>query len=87
MITLPNRTGGRNVEVVGGRPGSLMTSPARGTRFEEKMELLLLAAALVIVALTATGVHRHQQAAAWDRELDQAFGTNTKRDLPRHRTL
>ena len=51
------------------------------------MELLLLAAALVIVALTATGVHRHQQAAARDRELDQAFGTNTKRDLPRHRTL
>jgi len=48
---------------------------------------MLLAAALVVVALAATGVHRHLQAVAWDRELDQAFGTSTKRDLPRHRTL
>ena len=50
------------------------------------MELLLVLA-LVLVALAALGARRHQQAVAWDRELDKAFGANHKREMPRHRSL
>ncbi len=48
------------------------------------MELLLLFTALLIVSLAASMVHRHRKAAAWDRELDQAFGAASEREVPRH---
>jgi hypothetical protein len=48
------------------------------------MELLLLFTALLLVSLAASTVHRHRQAVAWDRELDQAFGTTAEREIPRH---
>jgi hypothetical protein len=51
------------------------------------MELLLIAVALVLVGLTVSFVHRHQQAVAWHRELEQAFGTSAQREIPRHRSL
>jgi hypothetical protein len=50
------------------------------------MQVLLLLV-LVVLALVAVLVHRHQQVVAWDRELDQAFGMSTDREIPRHRTL
>lgn len=50
------------------------------------MELLLVPV-LVLLVLGAVLVHRHQQATAWDRELDKAFGVTPDRELPRHRAL
>ena len=50
------------------------------------MEVLVLIGAVLIAAGTML-VHRHLQAVAWDRELDQAFGVNPSREIPRHRTL
>lgn len=50
------------------------------------MELLLLVVLVLIAACTML-VHRHQQAVAWDRELERAFGVNASREIPRHRTL
>lgn len=50
------------------------------------MELLLVAV-LALVAVGVLLVHRHQQVAAWDRELEQAFGTSAGRDVSRHRRL
>lgn len=50
------------------------------------MELLLLG----VLALVAAGVllvHRHNQITAWDRELEQAFGTTGGRDISHHRRL
>lgn len=49
------------------------------------MEVLLLIALVLVVACT-TLVRRHQQAVAWDRELDEAFGVDPTREI-RHRTL
>jgi hypothetical protein len=50
------------------------------------MELLLLGV-LILLALSVTFVHRHHQSVAWSRELDQAFGVDAAREMPRHRTL
>lgn len=50
------------------------------------MEVLLLLA-LVLLALGAVAVYRHQQVTAWDRELDRAFGVSADREIPRHRRL
>jgi hypothetical protein len=47
----------------------------------------LLLGVLILLALSATLVHRHQQSVAWSRELDQAFGVDGLREMPRHRTL
>jgi hypothetical protein len=49
--------------------------------------LLLLAVALVLVALSVSLVHRRHQIVAWDRELEQAFGTAAHREIPSHRRL
>lgn len=51
------------------------------------MEFIVLLLALVGVAVCALVVHRHQKAAAWNRELDQAFGATAQREIPRHRSL
>lgn len=50
------------------------------------MELLLVAV-LAVVALGALLVHRRHQVAAWERELEQAFGTAGARDIASHRRL
>jgi hypothetical protein len=50
------------------------------------MELLLFAA-LVLLAVGAALARRHYQSTAWDRELDEAFGVGSLRELSRHRTL
>lgn len=50
------------------------------------MELLLVLA-MVALALGGVLVHRHQQAVAWHRELESAFGTSADREIPRHRAL
>jgi hypothetical protein len=50
------------------------------------LEVVLLLA-LALVALCALLVRRHQQTAAWDRELDLAFGVTAQREIPRHRSL
>ena len=50
------------------------------------MEVVLLLA-LALVGLGALLVHRHHQAVAWDRELDNAFGVTAQREVPRHRSL
>jgi hypothetical protein len=47
----------------------------------------LLLGVLLVLALSATLVHRHQQTVAWGRELDQAFGVDGTREIPRHRAL
>jgi hypothetical protein len=47
----------------------------------------LLLGVLVLLALSATLVHRHLQTVAWSRELDQAFGVDGAREIPRHRAL
>ena len=50
------------------------------------MDLAMLVGALVVLAVAAVlGVHRRVQVAAWNRELDRAFGP--AREVPRHRTL
>lgn len=51
------------------------------------MELLLVVTALVLVSVTVTMVRRHRQTVAWNRELDQAFGTTGEREMPRHGRL
>ena len=50
------------------------------------MELLLLAA-LVLVALGSLALRHHLQVAAWDRELESAFGSATHAEMPGHRVL
>ena len=49
------------------------------------MEMLLVLGVLVLAVAAVLGVHRRVQMAAWNRELDRAFGS--VRELPRHRTL
>lgn len=51
------------------------------------MEFIVLLLAFVVVAVCALVVHRHQKAAAWNRELEQAFGSTVQREMPRHRSL
>lgn len=50
------------------------------------MEMLLVLAVLAL-ALGAVLLHRRQQAVAWDRELESAFGRTADREIPRHRVL
>jgi hypothetical protein len=50
------------------------------------MQVLLLLV-LVVLALVAVLVRRHQQLAAWQRELDHAFGMAADREVPRPRRL
>ena len=51
------------------------------------MEIVML----VMLALAAIGsslaVRRHQQAVAWERELEIAFGAGPSPEMPRHRFL
>lgn len=49
--------------------------------------LLLLMPVLVVLGLCAALVRRRQQAQAWDRELEQAFGVTGHREIPPHRAL
>ncbi|HEX6249337.1 MAG TPA: hypothetical protein VFZ64_15825 [Nocardioidaceae bacterium] len=50
------------------------------------MEVLLVLAALAVLAALVLGVRRRLRVAAWDRELDQAFGTQS-REVSLHRSL
>lgn len=50
------------------------------------MEALLVLAAVVVLAALALAVHRRVQVAAWNRELDQAFGSQS-REVSLHRSL
>ncbi|HSE10352.1 MAG TPA: hypothetical protein VLB29_16945 [Nocardioidaceae bacterium] len=50
------------------------------------MELLLLLA-LALVAVSALLLHRYLRVAAWDRELDQAFGVTAHREISQRRSL
>lgn len=50
------------------------------------MELLLLAV-LALVALSSLAVHRHHRVAAWDRELEAAFGAGARPEMRSHRRL
>lgn len=50
------------------------------------MEILLLAA-LVLAALGSLALRHHLQVAAWDRELETAFGSAAHPEMPSHRRL
>ena len=50
------------------------------------MELMLLAA-LVMVALGSLALRHHLKVAAWDRELETAFGSGAHPEMPKHRHL
>lgn len=51
------------------------------------MTVVLLLCAALLLGVTARGWRRHVEAVAWDRELELAFGSYERRELPRHRTL
>lgn len=46
---------------------------------------------VLCIALSACAIlwslHRHRQLAAWDRELDAAFVSGERPEMPRHRVL
>ena len=46
------------------------------------MLFVLLSAVLLVVLAAAWGARRHHAAVAWDRELDRAFATGERRDMP-----
>lgn len=50
------------------------------------MEMFLFLAALLLVAIAVTVVHRRHQVVTWNRELDQAFGGTGPREIS-HRRL
>lgn len=45
------------------------------------MITLLLLFSLLVSAAFAWGVRRHRESVAWNRELDQAFGVSSKREM------
>ena len=49
------------------------------------MTVLLLLSATVLSALVLWAARRHRAALAWTRELEVAFRTDERRELPRHR--
>ncbi len=51
------------------------------------MELLPLAAIALLVLTALVLVYRRRKATAWDRELEEAFGVDPERELPRRRGL
>lgn len=59
--------------------GMARTSVAQG---ESSMLYVLLSAVLLVVLAAAWGARRHHAAVAWNRELDRAFATAERRDMP-----
>ena len=46
------------------------------------MLYVLLSAAMLVVLAATWGARRHHAVVAWDRELDRAFATGERRDMP-----
>jgi len=51
------------------------------------MTVVLLLGALTSTAMGAWFAHRRRRAIAWDRELDIAFASGDRREMPRPRVL
>lgn len=48
------------------------------------MTMVLLTVLALIAVVCVWSSVRHRQVVAWDRELDDAFGSRDRRELPRH---
>jgi hypothetical protein len=51
------------------------------------MTVVLLLCVLGFVLVGAWMGHRHSEVLAWDRELDAAFDSGARKEMPRHRVL
>ncbi|HEX6515679.1 MAG TPA: hypothetical protein VF049_08890 [Nocardioidaceae bacterium] len=51
------------------------------------MTVVLLLCGVLLTVLAAGWRRRHAATVAWHRELELAFGSRERRELPRHRTL
>ncbi len=51
------------------------------------MLIVLLTLSTLLASVAMWAVHRHVATAAWDRELEAAFGSAEHKEMPRHRAL
>lgn len=51
------------------------------------MTLVLLVCVAISAVAALWSTHRHRQLVAWDKELDAAFLSGERPEIPRHRVL